>query len=288
VPDAHPCRLFVFLARDAPVGVVLRRGPSNWFRLSLWRTDTDHVEHGQWMSGRVFERRSDLAPDGSLFVYFARRAAGPLPPDAGAADSWVAISRPPYFKALALWFVGGTYWVGGFFPPAPAPRSPARALSVFVGGGTWPPSQGTLPPWLHVTGELPFVDRTHQTGDRLVFHNRLLRDGWARIAGHRAATWERPQPNGEWTLVLVETGWDAQAYGGPYVVEYAVYSTRAGVFLPLADVTWADWDHRGRLVVAQRGRLLAGQPGTTLREIADFNAQVPEPAPAPPWAHEWP
>ena len=136
-PDAsaaHPCRLFVFLARDAPLGLVLRRGPSDWFRLSLWHTDTDRFEHGQWMAGRVYERRSDLAPDGSLFVSFVRRSGGlpsSDPADTGsaqppAADSWVAISRPPYFTALALWFVGGTYWVGGFFPCRRPPQRPRR------------------------------------------------------------------------------------------------------------------------------------------------------------------
>ena len=102
-PDAsaaHPCRLFVLLARDAPLGLVLRRGPSDWFRLSLWHTDTDRFEHGQWMAGRVYERRSDLAPDGSLFVYFVRKSGGLppsdpaerlVPPQPPAADSWVAI-----------------------------------------------------------------------------------------------------------------------------------------------------------------------------------------------------
>jgi hypothetical protein len=46
------CRLFVYLARRAPVAVALRRGPSDWARLSLWHTDTDRIEHGQWISIR--------------------------------------------------------------------------------------------------------------------------------------------------------------------------------------------------------------------------------------------
>ena len=124
-PVAHPCRLFVFLARDAPLGLVLRRGPSDWFRLSRWRTDTDALEHGQWLRGRVYERRSDLAPDGSLFVAFVRRSGGPRRASPEAADSWVAISRPPYFTALALWFVGGTYWLGGCFPEPPRVPAPS-------------------------------------------------------------------------------------------------------------------------------------------------------------------
>ena len=63
MPEA-PCRLFVYLAREAPMAVVLRRGPTDWARLSLWHTDSDRVEHGQCLKGRVYERRSDLSADG--------------------------------------------------------------------------------------------------------------------------------------------------------------------------------------------------------------------------------
>jgi hypothetical protein len=67
-PSGAPCRLFVYLARDAPAGLVLRRGPSAWTRLSLWHTDSDTFLHGQWFRGRIYERRSDLSADGSLWV----------------------------------------------------------------------------------------------------------------------------------------------------------------------------------------------------------------------------
>ena len=80
-------------AREAAVGVVLRRGPSAWARLSLWHIDEDWFEHGQWMRARVFERRSDLSADGSMFVAFVRGSAGPRH---GNADTWVAVSRPPW------------------------------------------------------------------------------------------------------------------------------------------------------------------------------------------------
>ncbi len=40
---APPCRLSVILAREAPVGVIFRRGPAKWFH------------------GRIYERRSDLS-----------------------------------------------------------------------------------------------------------------------------------------------------------------------------------------------------------------------------------
>src|SRR5438270_7076744 len=109
-----PCRLHVFLAHDAPIGVVLRRGPSAWARLSLWHTDTDSIEHGQWLHGRVYERRSDLSPDGALFAAFIRSGVAGARPGQ-QEDSWIAVSRPPYFSALALWWVGSTWCSGGFF-----------------------------------------------------------------------------------------------------------------------------------------------------------------------------
>ena len=106
-----PCRLFVYLAPRAPIGVVLRRGPSRWVQLSVWHTDSDTFDHGQWIRGRVYERRCDVSPDGSLFVYFIRKD-GLRSADIEQVDSWIAISRPPWFTALALWVAGGTVFPG--------------------------------------------------------------------------------------------------------------------------------------------------------------------------------
>ena len=47
-----------------------------------------------------------------------------------------------------------------------APRPPAR--SVFIGGGAWPPSRGTLPPWLSLARELPDPGPSHSPGDQLI------------------------------------------------------------------------------------------------------------------------
>jgi hypothetical protein len=298
--------LFVFLARSAPVAVVLRRGPSDWFRLSVWHTDSDTFEHGQWMKGRVFERRSDISADGSLFAYFARGSGGPRPNNPTAADSWVAISRPPWFTALALWFVGGTYWVGAFFPDTTEPGAASEGQSptkehagrrkerVFVGGVVWDPSLGTLPPWLEVTATIPHLVPPPDAMDKTVFHNRLRRDGWQPAQSTRGAMWERKQPEQQGqsgvrdTLVLVEKGWVANVYGGPYLVEYAVCSEREGDLHGLEGVTWADWDQQGRLVMTRRGTVLVREADGTFRELADFNDQVPNPQPSPAQAREWP
>lgn len=57
-------------------------------------------------------RDADLSPDGRLFVAFV--AAHGRTPDIWR-DTWVALSRPPWWRALALWFDGSTWSYGAFF-----------------------------------------------------------------------------------------------------------------------------------------------------------------------------
>ena len=41
---ADRCWMFVYLARQAHVGVILRRGPTEWWRVTLWDTRSDSFE----------------------------------------------------------------------------------------------------------------------------------------------------------------------------------------------------------------------------------------------------
>lgn len=109
---APPPRLHVILARDAPVGLIVRRGPTQWYHLLRWRTDTDAIEPGAWFRGRLYEERCDLSPDGELFLYFALQGR-----KFGTAytGSWTAVSRAPWLHALALWPHGSTSGGGGYF-----------------------------------------------------------------------------------------------------------------------------------------------------------------------------
>jgi len=105
------CRLFIIVARDAPVALILRRGPSKWYHLLRWRMDNDAFEAGAWFDGRIYEERCDLSPDGNLVVCFCH--GGAYRP--GYTDSWTAVSRAPWLHALALWPWGTTYGGGGRF-----------------------------------------------------------------------------------------------------------------------------------------------------------------------------
>jgi hypothetical protein len=93
--------MFVLLARNAGAGVILRRGPTDWWRVTLWDTRRDRFERGQWFRGRMYPDKCDLSPDGKLFIYFAGKFR-PREEDKGYGRTWTAVSRPPYLTALAL------------------------------------------------------------------------------------------------------------------------------------------------------------------------------------------
>ncbi|MCU9848562.1 hypothetical protein OEZ60_11120 [Defluviimonas sp. WL0024] len=104
-------RLHLYFARDNDRAVILRQGPSKQFRLILWHRDTDTFEDGQWLKHKVYPERCDLSPDGRHFLYFALNGDW-----SGVSEgAYSALSRPPYFTALALFPEGSTWGGGGRF-----------------------------------------------------------------------------------------------------------------------------------------------------------------------------
>src|SRR5436853_4020818 len=99
---AFAARLHALLASEAPVGVVFRRGPANSVCSILWNRDRDEFQIGQWLRARLYERRADISPDGRHMIYFAGRAT----------NSWTAISKVPWLKAV-VFFEKGDRWQGG-------------------------------------------------------------------------------------------------------------------------------------------------------------------------------
>jgi hypothetical protein len=69
-------RLHAIVARDVRRAVVFRRGPSKQVRMLLWDLKTDEIMGGQWLSGRIYDGRCGLSPDGKLLVYFAGKLQG--------------------------------------------------------------------------------------------------------------------------------------------------------------------------------------------------------------------
>jgi hypothetical protein len=113
IKRAAPPRLDVLLASEAPIGVVLRRGPTKLVRIVIWNRVSDKFKPGQWFKGRIFGDCSDISPDGRHMIYFAMGGVAWAIPATGG--TWTAISKLPSLKAEALWGQGDTWGGGGMF-----------------------------------------------------------------------------------------------------------------------------------------------------------------------------
>lgn len=108
-----PARLSILFARQAPLAVILRTGPVRATRMILWDTDRDTFTDGQWVRHKIYAPRCDLSPDGRYLIYFAYRHHDRTGRHLGG---FTAISRPPWFRALAMLPFGSTWGGGGLFP----------------------------------------------------------------------------------------------------------------------------------------------------------------------------
>ncbi|SPE28636.1 conserved hypothetical protein [Candidatus Sulfopaludibacter sp. SbA3] len=287
VASQVPCRLSVILARRAPIGVVFRRASGNWVQLLNWRTGRDTFDEGQWFRCKVDANRSDLSPSGDKLVYFAAsyrsRSA-----DRGYGETWTAVSRPPYFTALALWPLGDTWFGGGLFDDDTCLRLNHPAWKAQCHPNH--PATG-----LHVTtDEMYFWDRSPLS-------ERMTRDGWMlrtkvktivggrKIAGTYPQQWEKPDLKARRSLFLHDLN-DGLIHHRPF--HYSVVYGKTASEIVAFEAEWADWDQAGKLAYASRGKLFRvtftprGRSAET-REIADFSVARPDPQPAPEWATHW-
>ena len=268
-------RLHVVLARDAPLGVVFRRGPSKQVCTILWDRKTDKFSVGQWLKGRIYERRSDISQDGKYLIYFAQNGKW----SSEVKGSWTAISKAPYLKAVAIFPKGDCWNGGGLF------TSPIRYWLNDGCGHT------VLRDTTMVRRDLKFEPATNYGGECLsVYYPRLLRDGWQHIEHVRRAQWnnldyfEKTLPHG-WVLRKIahaEIG--APPGKGCYWDEHEFIHPSSSQCVSYADWEWAEVD-RNRLVWAQAGKLFAGKIAkrglVNEVQLFDFNDMRFEPLEAP-------
>ena len=278
-----PCRLFAILAREAPLAVIFRRGPSKQCELIQWNTQTDEIRRGQWFRGRIYERRCDLSPDGELLIYFAMNGAW----ESETRGAWTAISKPPYFTALALWPKGDCWQGGGLFID-----NKTVFLNQFCGCAK--PLKGKEAKRLRIVHDHPH-SRMGNAECLGIYYPRLLRDGWrpaetAQSRGeHASHTWDRDQREGTTCLRKICISTIHHPPGrGCYYDRYELITPEATI--PMPETEWADWDHAGRLVFARGGKLWYAQiHGDRLEEnvIADFDQDHPRQVVPPDWAQTW-
>jgi hypothetical protein len=268
-------RIHVLLASHAAIGVVIRRGPSKSVCTILWDRRRDTFQLGQWLKGRIYERRSDVSPDGKHLIYFAMNGKW----KSEAKGSWTAISRTPFLKAVAI-FPKGDCWNGG---------------GLFTGNNTYWLNDGYGHTILRDTGEVHrdsrFQPSEYFGGECLsVYYPRLMRDGWKLIERVSVARWQghdvfEKSVEGGWILRKIahaEVG--APEGKGCYWDEHELVHPRSEACITCADWEWAELDGK-RLVWAAHGKLHAGRLrkgglcGET--ELADFSGMTFEPIEAP-------
>lgn len=271
-------RLYAILARRSPVAVIFRRGPSKQVLLIRWDTSTDTVEYGQWFKGRIYERRCDLSPDGDLLIYFAAKHKPPH-------NSWTAVSRPPYFTALAMWPKGDCYGGGGHFISQHRIALNHRDRETALAAGF------DLPKQLRVE---QFSGRPGWGEDDPVWSKRLDRDGWKLVSspvktkddfGARVLwepdppiTWLKPNPKCPERYSLEMSIIGIGERDGPwYMTEHSVIRNE-GQIDRLGRTDWAEWSHTGDLLFAMDGAVYRGQlkrgtlaPLEEAVKIADFS-----------------
>ena len=270
-----PARLHVLFAPTSHLALVIRRGPSRHVCTIQWNRRTDKFRLGQWLYGRIYERRCDLSPNGEHFIYFAMNGRW----DSKVKGAWTAISRAPYLKALSLfpkgdcWHGGGLflsdreYWLNdGYGHELLEDKAPLTRCTDYPGSN-------------HYGGECPGV-----------YYLRLQRDGWQLkgVEEHGkfdSTTLFEKRVNDHWILRKnARATIDHPDGKGAYFDRHEIVNPRTGEVRSLPDWEWAEVDG-GRVVWAERGKLFASRLKasglTKVSELYDFNDMVFERIQAP-------
>ncbi|WP_394796083.1 hypothetical protein [Armatimonas sp.] len=285
MPTIHTrpaCRLFVFLARDAPIGIIFRHGPARLTQLILWHTDTDTFEPGDRHVGNFYAERGDLSPAGKLLIYVAANYTA-RQCNHGLPNIWTALCKPPWLTPLAIWPNNEPYYIGGLF----ASNTTVQINQAPYAHEEWTQHKQGMPAG-QPPQELEFQYDNLLWNPNNQFFTRLIRNGWKPIEPTPQPqifdiALEKAHPMRPQTLVLM--------MGHQNTPTYEVRDPQRKTMTPLPGAIWADWDQGGRLVYAQEGKLFTADVGVsgklTPQEIADFTPTDRKRAHAPANAGQW-
>lgn len=313
----YPARLHCLLARDTDDALVVRRGPSKQTAVYHWDRATDTFTLGQWLNGKIYERRCDISRDGRHWIYFAMNGRW----FTESKGSWTAVAQTGWLKALAFYPKGdcweggglflehGGYWLNDrWFDPKTARQDPQFR----EGGPGIPHRDPKASPGTYYNAECltPYYNRLQRDGWAMAESRSVLRRALARFlgrglslaetAGEDALTGNGPWgvgqvftkelPDGAGVLVKrAHVGCNPPPGRGCYWDDHRLL-LEDGTVDEQPDWEWADVDTaRGRLVWAEKGRLWAsGRPWRVGRKrpgnavlLRDFNGDRFEAREAP-------
>lgn len=268
-------RIHALIASEARIGVIIRRGPSKQVCSVLWDRRSDEFTVGQWLKGRIYERRCDLSPDGRYLIYFAMNGKW----ESESKGSWTAISRAPYLKAVTIFPKGDCWHGGGLF---------TGKKSYWLNDGF---GHSVLRDTREVMRDLKFRPSQDFGGEcQGVYYPRLLRDGWKFVERVEVSqrkdfdVFDKTLPKG-WVLrKIAHAEMGAPVGKGCYWDEHELLHSASGARVACPDWEWAEVE-RNRLVWASAGKLFAGRLGKEgfayQSQLFDFNEMTFEPIEAP-------
>jgi hypothetical protein len=276
------CRLYVLTAASAPVALVLRRGPSDWWHLLHWDLTALTITQGAWFRGNLYPRRCDISPNGRLFGYFALKSE--------AAKQWpeayFAVSKVPWLEALVAWKTGGTWTWGCQFSEEGNLRIQGCVEDTPFHGCY--PNSFLIEP-MNTDWSIRDLCNETKRGWRVVTQDDPL---VALVSAEPNLAMRRERPGDpQVTLGLIHHGVDFRQPGIEGArLEYFLQA-RSDDIMPLSQAIWTDWDQQGRLLMATSGGTLevCHCQGTNLKTVwtEDLADRVPDPKPAPAWASTW-
>ncbi len=243
------CRVHIILAREAPVAVAIRRGPSKRVCTVGWDRRNDQFHVGQWLKGRIYERRCDLSPDGQHLIYFAMNGKW----SSKVKGSWTAISKAPYLKAIGLWANGSGWNGGGLF---------TSQQDYWLNKGMFGHEELLKPAGLRQDGRFPFHENYGGECPG-VYYIRLQRDGWRLIGCDKEksddmSVFEKPV-TGMWMLEKTAHETIRHPIGkGCYFDTHRLKKRDGSTTLDFPEWEWADMDGE-RLVWVAAGVLYTAQ-----------------------------
>lgn len=239
-----PPRLAVLPARDSADAVIICRHKSKRTAIIGWDRKTDTFEVTQWLKGKLYPYRSDIAPDGRHWVYFAMSEKN---------KTYTVLARVPYLKALDFYAKNDAWNGGGLF---------------LSNNSYWLNDGGIRHQAERHTSGLSVRDRWAEEAepchgeDPLIYFRRLKRDGWTdrgytgtgRFNGYQVFHKEINQ-----TYMLVKVFHSGIYHPGgksPYYETHAIHNRDTGETTEYPDRDWADTDSE-RLLWTEKGRVCA-------------------------------
>ena len=264
-----PPRLHVVFASEKPYAVVFRRGPSKKVCTFFWDRKKDTFKLGQWLKGRIYERRADLSPDGKYLIYFAMNGKW----NSETRGSWTAISRAPWLKAIELYGKGDCWEGGGLFISKNSYWLNDRYFS----------DEGTLRQSGEVNRDSSYrPNKYFGAEDTGVYYNRLIRDGWKLIGHEEKGSWNsttlfHKELSKGWILKKIAHEQVGSPKGkGCYWDEHELINEHTDTKISGKDWEWAEMDGK-KIVWAEKGCIYRASIHSNkkigkAKQLFDFNS----------------